>query len=230
MEVLWWSLLALAAVLFVVMHAVAFPLLFFRVNFEAPAVGRGVRVVAEPDGASIVYEPEAGIRKYVYQYIVSERRGKKRLILRIDDRLRYLSFDVALYGADNKVFRLLRVEQIVTRSGYTDEIELPGDPAYVTLYLNAADDEKFKNPLRGKVSGKKWAAFLLCALATEFICVFLGKLCLAKLFGGVFWESIVFSSSGNILTALLCVMVVAVNALIMLVYVRCKVVRRSRRG
>ena len=230
MEILWWCLLALAAVFFIAMHAVVFPLLFFRVRFEAPAVGRGVRVVGEPDGASIVYEPEVGIRKYVYQYIVSRRGGKKRMIMRIADRLKYIAYDVALYDAGDKMFRLLHVEEIVAHSGYTAELELPDETAYVMLYLNAADGEKFKSRLHGKVSGKKWAAFLVCAAATECVSFFLGKLCFAKLFGGIYWESYLFSVPGNALTALLCLAVVAVNALIMLLYVRFKVVKRDRRG
>ena len=101
MEALWYVLLAVVAVVFIAMHAFILPRIFLKVRFDLRAAGRGVRVVNETTGVSIVYEPEAAVRKYIYQYIVSERMDKKCLVLRVNDDLKYIAYDVAVFNSQN---------------------------------------------------------------------------------------------------------------------------------
>lgn len=230
MEAVWYVLLAVVLVLFIVMHAVVLPRRFFRGSFETPVAGRGVKVINEKGGTSIVYEPDMSIKKYIGQYIVSERGGKKRLIMRVADYLRFISVDVALFDSDNRMFDMLTVEDVISKKGYSDVIELPNNTAYVTLHLNAADDKKFAPRRKGGISGKNWAAFLMCCALCELFTVFVSRLCIAKLYGGIYWESFVLSAEGNLIAAAICVAIVALNAAFMFIYVRFKVADRGRRG
>lgn len=230
MEAVWYVLLAVVLVLFIVVHAIVLPRCFFRVSFETSVAGRGLKVINEKGGTSIVYEPDISIKKYIGQYIVSERYGKKRLIMRVADYLRFVSVDVALFDSDNRMFDILTVDDVISHKGYSDIIELPNNTAYVTLHLNAADDKKFEPRRKGGISGKKWAAFLLCCTFCELLTVFVSRLCIAKLYGGIYWESFILSAEGNLIAAAICVAIVALNAAFMFIYVRLKVADRGRRG
>ena len=75
---LWILLLIAIIIVFVLVHAVLLPKIFLKVNYEYDTLpDRGVKVVGEINGKSIIYEPDVRIRKFVKQYIVSERNGRK---------------------------------------------------------------------------------------------------------------------------------------------------------
>lgn len=230
MEALWYVLLAVVAVVFIAMHAFILPRIFLKVRFDLRAAGRGVRVVNETTGVSIVYEPEAAVRKYIYQYIVSERMDKKCLILRVNDDLKYIAYDVAVFNSQNKICKLMHVRDIISKQGYTDEVQLPRETAYVRLYLTEADGEKVCSSLKGKISGKSWLAFIICCAITEILTVFVSRLCFAQLFGGIYMESFVYSLESNLIASAICVAVVAINIIFMALYVRFKVINRGRKG
>ena len=81
MVVLWSVLLAVTVIVFVVLHAVVLPRWFLNVGFSVRApIGRGVRVIRETNGRSIVYDADVSIRKYIPKYNLSERGGKKQIV------------------------------------------------------------------------------------------------------------------------------------------------------
>ena len=85
-EAVWIILLAGTVIAFLFLQTVLFPKLFFRVRFAAlEPTGRGVRVIEEQDGRTIVYDGDLSVRKYLPQYLISERGGKKQLVCRVGE-------------------------------------------------------------------------------------------------------------------------------------------------
>ena len=196
MGVLWSVLLAVTVIVFVVLHAVVLPRWFLNVGFSVRApIGRGVRVIRETNGRSIVYDADVSIRKYIPQYILSERGGKKQLVCRAAYGLSYLDFDIVLFDNFNKVTGVLHVKELLSGSGYTGAVDLPDDTAYASIYLNAADGYTRKNKLTARISGK-------------------------HLFGGLFGEIFLYSAESNYIACGVCLLLIVLNAVFMAITVR----------
>lgn len=221
MVVLWSVLLAVTVIVFVVLHAVVLPRWFLNVGFSVRApIGRGVRVIRETNGRSIVYDADVSIRKYIPQYILSERGGKKQLVCRAAYGLSYLDFDIVLFDNFNKVTGVLHVKELLSDSGYTGAVDLPDDTAYASIYLNAADGYTRKNKLTARISGKRWLLFLAVSAVIEIFTVFMARACIAHLFGGLFGEIFLYSAESNYIACGVCLLLIVLNAVFMAIAVR----------
>ena len=221
MVALWSAIFAVAVLLFLALHIFVMPRIFFRVRFrvQSPA-GRGVKVVRESSGKSIVYDSDVKIRKYIPQYILSERGGKKQLVCRAAYGLSYLDFDIVLFDNFNKVTGVLHVKELLTDSGYTGAVDLPDDTAYASIYLNAADGYTRKNKLTARISGKRWLLFLAVSAVIEIFTVFMARACIAHLFGGLFGEIFLYSAESNYIACGVCLLLIVLNAVFMAIAVR----------
>lgn len=209
---LWIILLIAVVAVFVAVHAVLLPKLFLKVNYEYDALpDRGIKIISEVNGKSIVYEPDVRIRKYVKQYIVSERNGKKVFVCKIDDAIRYIGYDIVQFDDKGNSFKVLSVSELISNKGYTRTCELSDKTAYVTLVLNSVNNAEFNYLASKKVVMRGVALYLAFATFTEAASILAIKACAAKIYGGVFYESFVLSVSSWIFTSVVCAAVIIIN-------------------
>ena len=230
MTAVWVIILVVAIAFFVAMHAAVIPRLFLKVEYDIKSpTGRGIKTIREEGGRSIIYDADFSMRKYIPRYIVSERGGKKVLVCKLGKNVRYVDYDVVIFNHLNEIKDVLHFKEAVKEGGCTRAVDLPADTAYINLYLNAADGVEVARKVSGKISSKRWAAFLLACAAVEVITVFAVRACLANLFGGIFGEMFLYSSESNAIAVAICAGIIALNAVLMLIAVKGKN-RRTKRG
>lgn len=226
-----WGILLLLAVcgILVFLHMYVLPryLLRFRNEFsEAP--GRGLARVRDPRADSVVYEPDRRSRDYLSEYIISERGGKKYLICRIEDAIRFIGYDVLLFGRDGRFFRALRVQEKISSAGFTDEIELPAKTSYASVIVNCVDGVRMERKLR--LSAAWFVLYLALCLIVNALGFFAIRFCIADIFGGLFWESYLNNSAMNRSDACFGAVVVVVSLIVTWIAVKLKNRRIMKKG
>lgn len=194
-EAVWIILLAGTVIAFLFLQTVLFPKLFFRVRFAAlEPTGRGVRVIEEQDGRTIVYDGDLSVRKYLPQYLISERGGKKQIVCRVGEGVRYLEYDVAVHDKFNTVTDVLHVREVLSAPGYTSAVDLPEETAFVSLRLNAVDGRQFSARMTGRIPGRNLFLYAVFCLVLNILAVFSARACIANLFGGIYGEAFLYSA------------------------------------
>ena len=200
---------------YIIVVSVLLSKLYLRLRYSiTKSLDRGIKSILERNGKSIVYEPEVKWRKYVKQYILSERDGVKSITCKVDESIVYLELDVALFDSQDKMFKVVRIKDLVDKSGYTKTVELPEQTSYVALVVNKVDGKQFEDHVNAKVSKGKMFKFLVAcafALIMEIMCV---KVCLANIFGGVFRESFILDLNSLYVTLGLIGIIVMINILV----------------
>jgi hypothetical protein len=169
--------------------------------------------VYEPNGQSLVFEPEEKWRKYVKQYILSERNGKKVAVCKVDKEINYLEYNLVVFNAFNQVVKVVDVKDFVNGAGITKEVELPEETSYLSLNVAMVEDKPLNNNIVGKLKKGNVAKFVLINVAiviAEAVCF---RICLANLLGGVYRESYVFNINSLIVFGILVVGLILVNSL-----------------
>lgn len=211
----WIALLAITLVAAIAIACVWLPSLFLKTRYTLDQTrDRGIKKTEEKYGRSIVYEPSVRWRKYVQQYVLAERRGKKELMCKVDPALSYISYDVVLFNSRDEVFRVLTVKDLLKTKGYAKPVELPDETSYVCVSVNQADNEKFPPNLTAKARKGNTAKFLLCSslcLIMEVLCV---TVCSANIFSGVFSEVFVLDPENALLTAIVTAVLILLNIIV----------------
>ena len=228
MVALWSILFIVTIVLFIAVHAVILPKLFFKADGKAP-VDSGLKIIKEINGQSIIYEPEAGVRQYIKKYILSERDGKKLFICNIDKNISNFDYDVAAYGENGECLKVLNVKEEIQKSGYTRVAELPKKTAYVTVAVNSVNGEIVKKQ-KDKRLIKRTALYIVASSFFDVLGIVCLKVCTAKLFGGLFGESFISLSKTWLLTAAICAAAVILNVVFTVVVVRFKKLSQIKGG
>ena len=190
MQAVWWLILAASAVIYVILAWAALPKRMLRVGYLLSSpLGRGIKNYRETEGGrSIVYEPKPKYRRFVSQYILSQRNGKKALLCKVDENLSYLDYDIALFDAYGKPFSVLNVRENIVKPGYTRIVTLPQRTSFVSLIVNFADNTYIDNEkIKGFALKSRIFYYAVMSALTFFEIIFL-KLCIAKIFGDVFVE------------------------------------------
>ena len=220
MVVLWSFLFIVIIVLFITIHAVILPKLFFKSGGAKPA-DSGLKIIKEVNGQSIIYEPETAVRQYIKKYILSERDGKKLFICNIDKNIVNLDYDVAAYGERGECLKVLNVKEVIEKNGYTRVAELPQKTAYVTVAVNAVNGNAVKKN-KDKRLIKRTALYIVASSFCDILGIVCLKVCSAKLFGGLFGESFILLSKTWLLTAAVCAASVVLNAVFTVLTIRFK--------
>ena len=208
----WWFLLILICAVSVFTATYVFPVLFLKTRhiIQAPT-DRGIKKTLEKNGQSMVFEPALKWRKFIKQYVLAERFGKKELICKLDKDISYICYEIVLFNNQNKVFDVLKVKDLVEKSGYTKVVELPEQTSFVSVVVEEVDNATFPDSTVRKAKAGKIAKFLVAcsfALLMEIMSV---KVCLANLFGGVFRESFVLTGESALTTLLIAVILITIN-------------------
>jgi hypothetical protein len=213
--VIWWVVLAVVVVVYVCLNAIILPKIFLLASYDVTdSADRGIKTVDEIDGRSIIYEPSLSVRNYINQYILSERNGKKFVVCKYVSSVKYIEYSVVLFNQFGEVFSVMEIKEIVDDNHISKSVELPKETVYATLLVNVVNNKKMKTSAVKKISTKRIFAYSFFSTITVIACVLCAKLCIAKLFGGLFDEVFLVSLSSIFVTAVICVALIALNAVL----------------
>ena len=203
----WIVVLIVAATLYFLAMIWFLPKAFLKSKYSFKATcDRGIKKYKlESEGYAIVYEPHLRARKYIKQYVITEKDGKKTLKCKIDEDTFYLDFDIFLFDSLHQVFDVIHVCDLIQEQGYTQDVEIPTEAAYVSLFLNRVNNEVLNKKPRVKQSVSKLAGLWIWSTVFTVVFAFTVKLCVANLIAGVFRQSVMLSLKGNVMTALVAV-------------------------
>jgi hypothetical protein len=187
---IWWILLLGSVALFLGVEMYLLPRLLLESKYSlGETFDRGVKKYKSPDnGVSVAYVPNLLVRKYIKQYVMMSKDGKKTIKCMVREGLSYLDFDIALFNSAGKVFKVITVQAVID-GAYTEEIELPKETSYATLVLKKADHKEFQNISCTKISFKKLLVFGLATCIWAVGTAYVMNLSISNIFGGVFRES-----------------------------------------
>lgn len=206
MQATWWVIFGVLIVLYVLLAGYFLPKFFFKPKYKAfGSLDRGINNFKEKDGRSIVYESQKEYKKYISQYILSERGGRKVVMCKTAENFSCIDYDVAAFDCDGKVFDVINVQENLDKSGYTRLVELPPRTVYISLKINAVNNQKTdaRNANDSKarhIINRKNALFFAAVSLLAVLVIFGVKLCLANIFGGVFKSDFMTSVVGILIT------------------------------
>lgn len=196
----WIFLLAGSVACFFILEMLVFPKCFLESEYSIGQTSdRGIRKYkTATDGVYFLYEPNWFVRQFIKQYVIAVTDEGKALTCKLDEGIDYIRYDVVLFDASDRVFKILNVQQLVENGLYTDEVELPPETAYVTLALNQVNRRIFPKAARAKVSPRRLMFYGLATCATAMVTAFCMNLSFAHIFGKVFRESYAASMAENV--------------------------------
>ena len=196
----WIFLLAGSVACFFILEMLVFPKCFLESEYSIGQTSdRGIRKYkTATDGVYFLYEPNWFVRHFIKQYVIAVTDEGKTLTCKLDEGIDYIRYDVVLFDASDRVFKILNVQQLVENGLYTDEVELPPETAYVTLALNQVNRRIFPKAARAKVSPRRLMFYGLATCATAMVTAFCMNLSFAHMFGKVFRESYAASMAENV--------------------------------
>lgn len=178
---------------------------------------RCIKSVLEVNGKSLVFVPELKWRKFVKQYVISERKDKKQLMLKVDENLSYLVYDVAVFNSRDEVEMVLKVNDFVDCKGYGKIIDLPSETSYVSIQVLKADNQSFSDNLTAKMPKGSVFKFLLVNAFVVIMETVWIKICVSNIFGGIFKESFIIGDSWLSTTLPLVGIVILLNSIITII-------------
>ena len=196
-----WILLLVGSVAcFFILEMLVFPKCFLESEYSIGKTSdRGIRKYkTATDGMYFLYEPNWFVRQFIKQYVIAVTDEGKTLTCKIEEGIDYLRYDVVLFDASDRVFKILNVQQLIEDRLYTEEVELPPETAYVTLALNQVNRQIVPKVARARVSPRRLMFYGLATCATAVVTAFCMNLSFAHLFGKVFRESYAASVAENI--------------------------------
>ena len=209
---IWYVLLILTILASLGVAAILLPMLFLKTRHILTApTDRGLKKITEKNGQSMVFEPALKWRKYIRQYVLAERHGKKELMCKLAPDVSYIYYDIVIFNNRNEVCEVLRVKDLIERSGYTKIVELPQETSYVSLVINEVDGVTFPDATVKKTKAGKIAKFLTACSFVVLMEIFCVKVCFANIFGGIFRESFVLDINSFLVTLLIAAVLIVVN-------------------
>lgn len=179
----------LSVAIFIILVSVALPRAFLKLKCSVRASDRGIERIKGDDFYGIVYLPCSAIRDTVDRYAIVERNGEKYLQLNLNEKTRYIDYDVIAFSQSGKVIDVVRVKDVVSEKGFSAKTSLPPLTAYVSLHVNETDEGKVNAPIEFGVPKTGIALYCLFATLALIAEALIVKLCLANVFGGLFNES-----------------------------------------
>lgn len=130
----------LSLVLYVYLTSKALPEICVRwANPKKKKSDRGLRKYTFPEGRGVVYEPELRVRRYMKQYALICYKGNKYLKCYLNKKVRFIKYDVMVYGPSSELLDVISVTERVTEEKYSKAIPLHKDTSYVNVVLRMAD-------------------------------------------------------------------------------------------
>lgn len=212
---IWAVILGVSLIIEVIVCSVVLPSVYLKLTYTvADSDDRCIKRVYEKNGQTLVFEPVIKWRKYLKQYIISERYGKKVFIAKLAKDVSYIELDIAVFNNNNLLSTVVKLKDYVKDSIYTAEIELPEETSYVAVNILKADNETFEDHLTAKVTRNRLVKYILLnAICTILACIII-KVCLANLFGGLFRESYILSLNAILINSAILAGIILINVVI----------------
>jgi len=159
------------------------------------SLDRGIERIKGDDFLGIVYLPNASIRDKIDRYVIEEKNGVKYLRLNFTEKVRYIDYDVIVFGENDKVIDVLHVKEVPESAEYSAATVLPELAAYVSINVNETDEGEEDTKVVYRVPKRRIALYCLCVALTLIAEAIVIKFCLANMFGGIFNESFMLSET-----------------------------------
>lgn len=213
---IWIAILLSTVAVFLIITVVLLPRMFLHDKCSVTEThDRGIKRYKDADGESVLYEPVQSMRKYIKQYVIADRDGQKSLVCKLARKLEYIDFDVVVFNADGAVRGIFNVKEKIRDKSFTCVVELPPDTSYVSLSVNGADDSVFEeNRVLTKVSGVKIALFSVIATLLTGLAVVGVVVSCAHIFGGVYGESLLYTSGSRLVIFIIVIAAMVVDFLL----------------
>lgn len=201
MPILWTITLIASVLTYVILMTCVFPrtLLKTELVIRTPR-DRGIKNVKETSGRTIVYQPSLEYRAYIPQYLISERDDKKILLCKLSPDVKYIDYDVVAYDGLNQVCKVINAKELIDGEGYTKQMPLDRNVAYVSIVVNAVNDVTMDTRKNKPVTPGKIVGYSLACMCTTVVEILLIKLCCSSMFAGVFRESFMLQGDSIWLT------------------------------
>lgn len=231
MMIVWIAILVVLVAVVILVATYALPGIYLRLRCKTEASqDRCIKRVYETNGQSLIFEPEQKWRKYMSQYILSERKERKVLVCKVDKKINYLEYDIVVFNAINEVEKVIRIKDLVNGAGITKEVELPKETSYLAVKVARVETLEFEDEITGKLKKGQLAKYIFLNVAVVLLEVFFFKICIANLLGGIFRESVILSPQGLLLSAILAVALIVVNSLVSLITVKVREHKYTTKG
>ena len=138
---------------------------------------------------AVVYAPSLSVRRYIKQYILAKKDGKKTIKCKLAPDVTYINFDVVLFNSENKAFLVMNSSDVMTEGETTDEMELPQDTSYATLLINQVNDTVLRKEKSVNIGFWHLFGFSICNVVASVVASFCLMYSISNLFGGIFRES-----------------------------------------
>ncbi|MCH5164819.1 MAG: hypothetical protein J1G01_00260 [Clostridiales bacterium] len=208
------TLIAIAAA-FIAFAGFVLPKILFYTRFEIDGTAdRGIKKIDEDDRFGIVCEPPLEARKYIKEYALTRSDDKSVLVCKLGSELNYIDYDILVFDEKDKPQRVFNVKENVTGKEYTRVVELPSGTAYVSLFVNEADGQKFRHSFEKHASTGRVAAFIALSAVLIALAVIGIKVCFAYLFAGIFRESFIVLGKSTAVTAIIFAAVTLVDIIL----------------
>ena len=187
----WILLLALVSLAYALLIIWALPKLILKSKYPiAKPTDRGIKKYKFSDSDyAIVYEPSLAVRKYITQYILAKRDGKKTFQGKIAPNVTYIDFDLALFNGQGDCFQVINAMEITDRDGVTSEVDLPAETSYANIIINQVNNTEKRQTQNAQVSLFRIIVFGLCALLFSIGMSVCTTFAFSNIFGGIFRET-----------------------------------------
>lgn len=193
----WAIILIIVTVLLTALIISVLPRTLLRMHYTVPKLtDNGIKKIKDRRGRSVVYRPDFKNRKYIEQYILSNRDGVNKLICKIAPDIFRFEYDVVIYDSLDIILDVIHVDESIKSAGFTSELTLPDGTAYVAVLPYMINNKKQRNVCGAKIPRRNIVVFALLTCAITFGEILFGKYCLSRMLAGIYYESVVTSSSG----------------------------------
>ena len=217
----WAIILIIVTVLLTALIIGVLPRVLLRMHYTVPHLtDNGIKKIKDRRGRSVVYRPDFKHRKYIEQYILSNRDGVNRLVCKIAPEIYRFEYDVVIYDSTDLILDVVHVDESIKTVGYTKELILPDCTAYVAVLPYMVNNKKQKNVCGAKIPRRNIVLFALLTCAITFVEILFGKYCLSRLLAGIYYESVVTSTSGALVIFIVAGVICIVNFLFTMLILR----------
>ena len=155
-------ILAASMILFVTLTGRVLPHLLLRPEYRAESVpDRGLKKYIFEGGRAIVYRPGEQSAEYIKQYILSSHNGEKYLKYKVDDCVKSVELDVAVFDAADRMIDVIAVQSKIRDTHISEGVLLPYETAYVQIIVRAVNAKRLAIRDKAVFSPISVAAFAL---------------------------------------------------------------------
>ncbi|MCH5159113.1 MAG: hypothetical protein J1F33_07960 [Clostridiales bacterium] len=219
----WAVVLIIVTVLLTAIIIGVLPRVLLRTHYTVPRItDNGVKRIKDKRGRSIVYRPDFRNRKFIEQYILTNRDDVNKLVIKIAPDIYRFEYDVVIYDCLDTILDVIHVDESIKTEGITSELTLPEGTAYVAVLPYAVNFVKQKITCGARIPRRNIVLFALLTCAITFGEIIFGKYCLSHMLAGIYYESVVTSQSDMIVLFIVAGVICVINFLSTLVILRRK--------